>query len=175
MARLEYVDPEVGTPEQRAMGTTIVESRGHILNLYRILLHSPNVAGGWLRHANAVRYESKLEGRVRELVICEVARLTRADYEWHHHQSIALREGNGPEQLESLPNWRGTGLFGQREEAALAYADAMTRHVDVDDPTFAAVRAEFDDQELLELTVTIAFYNLVARVLVALKIDVEAL
>jgi alkylhydroperoxidase family enzyme len=47
----------------------------------------------------------------------------------------------------------------------------MTNNLQVEDSTFSAVRSQFDDQEMVELTATVAFYNLVSRFLVALEVD----
>jgi alkylhydroperoxidase family enzyme len=66
-----------------------------------------------------------------------------------------------------------TALFGARERAALAYTEAMTRSIRVPDDVFAAVRRNFDDREIVELTATIGAYNLVSRFLEALQIDHE--
>jgi alkylhydroperoxidase family enzyme len=46
----------------------------------------------------------------------------------------------------------------------------MTRTIEVPDPVYAAVRAAFNDRELVELTATIGAYNLVSRFLVALRV-----
>jgi alkylhydroperoxidase family enzyme len=43
----------------------------------------------------------------------------------------------------------------------------------VPDEVFARVRAHFDDRTLVELTLTIAGYNLVSRFIEALQIDHE--
>jgi alkylhydroperoxidase family enzyme len=47
----------------------------------------------------------------------------------------------------------------------------MTRGIRVPDPIFTEVRRHFDDREVVELTATIAGYNLVSRFLVAMQID----
>ncbi len=56
------------------------------------------------------------------------------------------------------------------ERAALAYCDAMTRHVHVPDDVAQAVAALFPPRQVVELTATIAGYNCVSRVLEALEI-----
>jgi alkylhydroperoxidase family enzyme len=174
MARLDYVDPTLGPEELQAVAERIRQERGgRLLNLFRTLLQSPPVAAGWLGLGTAVRFETKLEGRIRELAICMVAKLTGAEYEWHHHQPLAHREGISEEQLEALPDWRRGDRFSRREQAVLAYAEQMSQRVEVDDPTFAAVRQHFDDREIVELTATIAYYNAVARFLVSLRVDID--
>jgi alkylhydroperoxidase family enzyme len=99
-----------------------------------------------------------------------IAILNGAAYEADQHAPIALREGLTQAQLDALPDWQRSGLFDPRQRAVLAYADAMTRQVQVPDEVFAAVRAAFDDRHLVELTATIAGYNMVSRFLEALKV-----
>lgn len=65
-------------------------------------------------------------------------------------------------------------LFEPPWRAALAYADAMTVH-DVDDHTFAAVAAHFDDDAIVELTEVIAWENASARFNRALRIGSQHL
>ena len=176
MARVEYAvaaDGSGGDPSLAPLLERIVAERGSLLNLYRMLLNSPPIAEGWLEIANAVRYRSSLDGRARELAICRVGQLNGARYEWEHHVPIARREGISDAQIEALAEWSSSDLFDGRDRAVLAYADAMTRAVAVPDDVFEAVRAHFDRRELLELTTTIAAYNMVSRVLVALGVDLD--
>jgi len=55
----------------------------------------------------------------------------------------------------------------------LAYCESMTRDVQVPDAVFNGVRNHFSEKEIVELTATIAAYNLVSRFLEAIKIDHE--
>jgi alkylhydroperoxidase family enzyme len=49
----------------------------------------------------------------------------------------------------------------------------MTLGVQVPQALFDAVRRRFDDRELVELTATVAAYNMVSRFLEALDIQIE--
>ena len=57
------------------------------------------------------------------------------------------------------------------ERAALAYADIMTRDVDVPDAVYNDVARHFNERQIVELTVLIGAYNMNTRVLKALQID----
>ena len=57
----------------------------------------------------------------------------------------------------------------------LAYADTMTRDIAVPDAVFAEVERHFNPREIVELTVLIGTYNMNARVLRALELDLEPL
>lgn len=170
MARVAYPDSDK-LPELVAQIKS--ERTGRLPNLYRLLLNSPTVAAGWLHFGTAIRYQSKLDGHSRELAICLVARLTRSEYEWHSHEPLARAEGVSAEQLQALDDWRASNRFDPREQAILAYAEQMTEGLTVDDATFSAVRNQLDDQEIVELTATVAFYNLVSRFLIALQVDID--
>ena len=61
-------------------------------------------------------------------------------------------------------------LFDAAERAVLAYTDTMTKQVQVPDELFAEVQKHFDTQDLVELTATIAGYNLVSRFLEAMQV-----
>ena len=60
-----------------------------------------------------------------------------------------------------------------RERAALAYTDAMTRDIAVPDDVFEALRAHFNERQIVELSVLIGLYNMHTRVFTALGIDPE--
>jgi AhpD family alkylhydroperoxidase len=170
VARIPY--PDADRAELAPLVARIKAERGgRLLNLYRMLLHSPPVASGWLALFTAIRQQGALPGRLRELVILRIAVLNRADYEFKAHVPFALKEGFSQAQLDALEAGHRPEDLTATDEAALAYAEAMTRTVRVPDPVFAAVRRHLTDREVVELTATIAGYNLVSRVLEALQID----
>jgi AhpD family alkylhydroperoxidase len=173
MARLDFVDSS--TPGVDAGLVHAVKQRrgGRLLNLDRQLLHSAPIARGWNTYLGEIRTGGVLDGATRELVILLVAVLNRAPYEFAQHAPLALAEGVSEDKIAALAEWRGISLFSPKEKHTLAYAQAMTMEVQVPDAVFADVRQHFNDRELVELTATIAAYNMVSRFLEALQIEVE--
>ena len=169
MARLPYIE-EADHPELAPLVARIKAERGKLLDLYKLLLHSPAVMEGWLALFTAIRQKAKLGGRYREFAILRVALLNGADYEYQAHLPFALKEGASEAQIAALPAWQVSSSFDAAERALLAYTDAMTKQIQVPDALFEAVRAHFDEQELVELTATIAGYNLVSRFLEAMQV-----
>ncbi len=168
MARLPYAD--LTHPEVSPLVEQIVAERGSVLHLYQMLLQSPPVARGWLNHLTGIRQNSSLAGDLREMVIMRVAIINGAPYEAEQHAPIALKEGMTQAQLDDLTAWESSSLFDDKERAVLAYTDAMTRNVQVSDEVFANVRSYFEPRQLVELTATVATYNMVSRFLEALQI-----
>ena len=171
MARLPFPDAE--DPALEPLVARIVSERGSLLAIYRMLLHAPEIAGGWLALFTAVRQRAELPGALRELAIMRVAHLTGASYEAVQHAPIALAEGLSPAQLTAVAVWEESDAFSPSQRVVLAYVDAMTRLVQVPEPVFDDVRRLLEPRQLVELTVTIAGYNMVSRVLEALGIHAE--
>jgi len=169
MARIADIE-EQDHPELAPLIARIRAERGKLLDLYKVLLHSPAVMEGWLSFFTAIRQKTKLAGRYRELAILRVAILNAADYEYQAHLPFALKEDTTREQIDALEAWQVSPLFDAAERAVLAYTDSMTREIRVSDALFAEVERHFDAQDLVELTATIAGYNLVSRFLEAMQV-----
>ncbi len=174
MARIPLIE-EADHPElAEVIGRIKAGRRGGLLNVYKLLLHSPALAQTWFDHNSAVRWKTKLSGRLREIVIIRIAHLNGIDYVLMQHvPGLATAEGLTVAECDALADWRPTGLFDTRERAALAYAEAMTLGTCVPDVVFDEVRRHFDDREIVELSVLIGTYIMHNRVMKALAIDLE--
>ncbi|HEY9573822.1 MAG TPA: carboxymuconolactone decarboxylase family protein, partial [Pusillimonas sp.] len=128
------------------------------------------IARGWLNYLTAIRQLGTLPGSLREMTIMRIALLNGAPYEADQHAPIALKEGMTQAQLDALATWRDSPLFSPREQAVLAYTDSMTRDIQVPKAVFDAVGKHFEPGQLVELTATVAAYNMVSRFLEALDI-----
>jgi alkylhydroperoxidase family enzyme len=171
MARVEY--PNVDSPEAQQMVEQIRKERGgRFPHLFHMQLYNPAIADGWLRLGTAVRYKSELDDATRELAICLVARTTGAEYEWRAHRRIALEHGFPEAALDAILNWRN-GEFNPKQRAVLALTEQLTKNVTVDDATFKEANDQLTPRQLVELVTTVGYYNMVARFLVGLQIDLE--
>ena len=175
MARVPSIDPD-SKPEFAAFAERVRGARrGRVINVYRLLLHSPPLAETWFAHNNAVRWSTEIEGRLREMVIIRIGYVTPGPYVIGQHvPKLALAEGLTLGECEDLKDWQASDLFSERDRAALAYADAMTRDVKVPDSVFEPLRRHFSDRQIVELTVLIGTYAMHVRVFQALEIDPES-
>lgn len=172
MARLPYAD--LAQPQINELVTQIKAERGSVIHLYQMLLHSPAVAQGWLNHLTGIRLNSQVPGDLRELIIMRVAILNRAPYEADQHAPIALKEGVTQAQLDALDDWRDAkDIFTEQQRAVLAYTDEMTLNIQVPKDIYDAVEQLFNEQLVVEITATIATYNMVSRFLEALQIHTD--
>lgn len=184
--RIPYIPAEVTEPRE-VVDAIRLRRGGALLNLDRMLLHSPPLARGWNDFFGEVRSNLILPAKLREIAMCVVAVLTGAHYEFHHHAPLLIAAGGNAEQVEAIRTLGTLGtlstlgmhdpsatLFDAAESATIKLTMAMTRHVAVDEATFTAARLALgSEREVVELVSVIAAYNMVSRVLVAFEIQAE--
>ena len=171
-ARVPLVEP--GTdPMVAALERKIVEVRGRISPLYQALLNSVPIAEGWEALLTAVRTKTSLRSDLRELVILRVAVLNRASFEFDAHVPHARQAGLTQGKIDGVKTTPASPPYDELERLTLAYTDAMTHDIDVSDTLFECLARRFDATTIVELTATIAAYNMVSRFLVALRIGLE--
>jgi 4-carboxymuconolactone decarboxylase len=147
---------------------------GRLINIYRLMLHSPILANAWFDLNQAVRYGTEIDGQCRELAVIRVAILNDVEYvQRAHGPAYALKEGLTPEQVTAVTDWPSSNLFTDKQRALLDYTDSMTRDIDVPDAVFAEVRKHFSERQTVELTMLLGAYNMLTRFLKALKVDPE--
>ncbi len=174
MARVSLVE-ENEHPKLCELIAKIKGARGgRLINIYRLMLHSPALASAWFDLNQAVRYGTEIDGQCRELAVIRVAILNNVEYVIRAHgPAYALKEGLTPEQVAALSDWQPSDLFDEKQRALLAYTDAVTRDIDVPDAVFVDVRKHFSERQVVELTMLIGAYNMLTRFLKALKVDPE--
>jgi alkylhydroperoxidase family enzyme len=158
-------DPDVQAEfkELRARGT-------EPLNLHRVYNNAPKLARAVSALAQALRYGAVVPRADRELIILRAAQLAHGDYQFGEHRPLAISCGISGAQIDSLPQWRASNLFNDRQRAVLSYADAMVSADGVDDATFDAMKAFFSTQEIVELTMNAAYYGASSQIGRALRI-----
>jgi len=176
--RLDYVPnpPTDLSPEDQQVLERVKARRGAIglIPLDLTLLHAPKIADGWNALLGAVRTKNSLPDDIREIAICRPALINKAWFEWNAHAPILLKSAGFTEaKLEVVKQLhpKEKGALDDRQWAVLRYADAMTRDISVPQSLFDEVKGQgFSEQEIVELTATVASYNMVSRFLVALDV-----
>jgi AhpD family alkylhydroperoxidase len=109
----------------------------------------------------------EFDPRLRELVRIRASQINGCAYCIDMHAKDALAIGETEQRIYSLPAWRETPYFTERERAALAFTEAVTLLAEDHVPTEAydEVAACFTPDEiaaLVSLIVTINAWNRIA-------------
>ena len=168
--RVPLVQP--GTrPDLAEIEGRIMAERGRISLLYQVLLNSGPIASGWERLLTAVRNQTGVPGDLRELIILRVAVLNGAAFEFDAHVPHAQKAGVSDQKIQAVREQALPDVFAPLERLVLQLADAMTRDIVVPDDVMDRLRDRFDAQGVVELVATVAAYNMVSRLLVALHVE----
>jgi AhpD family alkylhydroperoxidase len=86
----------------------------------------------------------------------------------------ARAHGETEQRLYGLAAWRETPFYTQRERAALAWTDAVTlvSETHVPDDVFEAARAQFSEEELVDLTIVAVTINGWNRIAISFRSEV---
>jgi AhpD family alkylhydroperoxidase len=102
-----------------------------------------------------------LDKRLIELVKLRASQINGCAYCLHMHAADARKLGESQERLDVLAAWREAGCFSAREEAALAWTEALTliaKHAGQDE-AYDALAANFSEAEIAGLTAAILAIN----------------
>ncbi len=175
MSRLPLIRDDIAVPAP-LVDRLRTRHEGRLLEVERMLLHSPVLATAWDGFFGGIKSGLLLSARQRELVACAVGSLNGADYQFRQHAAPYLAAGGTSDQLAALARPHTAFDVGDRfdavDRAVLRLLIDMTLHVRVDDQIFAAARKAIgSDRAMVELVGVIAGYNLVSRFLVALEVE----
>ncbi len=116
--------------------------------------------------------QSGLSPALVELVYLRISQINNCAYCLDMHTRDLLKKGEKPEKLALLQAWREAGaLFDERERAALAWAETVTRVAEtgVPDEAYQAARAVFEERELVDLTIAISLMNAYNRMAISFR------
>ncbi len=173
MSRIQMIQKNQGSPEVEELYAKLEENGTKILNLYKVLAYNSHVLRNFLRLGNSLLTRSKLSPKLRELAILRIAQITNSEYEWNQHYTIALEVGVSHAQTEAISHWNDSINFNSEEKAVLKYTDEVEQNIEVKDETFQVLSQHLSEQSIVELTLSIGYWGMVARLLVPLQVDMD--
>ena len=119
-------------------------------------------------------HRSGLEASLLELVKTRASQLNGCAWCLDMHTKDARARGETEQRLHLLAAWREAPLYSERERAALAWTEALTRIPEhgVGDELYAEARRHFDEKGLVDLTLAIIAINGWNRLNVAFRTTV---
>jgi AhpD family alkylhydroperoxidase len=114
---------------------------------------------------------SGLEPSLLELVKTRASQINGCAFCLDMHTKDARAHGETEQRLYTLSAWHETPFFSERERAALAWTEAVTRVADthVPDEVYDAIRKHFTEKELVDLTLAIVTINGWNRLAIAFR------
>ena len=116
--------------------------------------------------------QSGLSPVLVDLVYLRISQINNCAYCLDMHTRDLLKKGQKIEKLALVQAWAEAGnLFDERERAALAWAETVTRvaETNVPEEAFEAARAVFNERELVDLTIAIGLMNTYNRLAISFR------
>lgn len=115
---------------------------------------------------------STLERPLIELVKIRASQMNGCAYCLDMHTQDARAAGETEQRLHVIAAWQEAPFFNDRERAALAWTEAVTRisETRAPDELFQRLRAHFSEKEIADLTLAIAAINAWNRLMTAFRV-----
>lgn len=115
--------------------------------------------------------KSSIERKLLDLIKFRVSQINGCAYCLDMHSKDLRQEGETEQRLYTLDAWRETPFFTDRERAALAWAEAVTLITEghVPDELYEETRKQFNEQEMIDLTLAVTTINSWNRISIAFR------
>ena len=115
--------------------------------------------------------KSSIERPLQHLLKFRVSQINGCGYCLDMHSKDLRHEGETEQRLYVLEAWRESPFYTDRERAALAWAESLTlvSETHVPDDVFEEARKHFNEQELIDLTMTVVTINAWNRISIAFR------
>ena len=172
MARIDPVEPPYDAKTQALFDLVMPEGIDPLV-LFRVIARSERLLPRFMK--GGVLDRGPIPIRDREIVIHRTTARCRAEYEWGVHASAFGRPlGLGEDVLRATVEGDAADpALDARQALLFRLCDELHERQDVTDETWAALSAEYDDEQLLELVYTAGLYHLVSFLVNALRLEPE--
>lgn len=115
--------------------------------------------------------KSRVEQKLLDLIAFRVSQMNGCAYCLDMHSKDLRAKGETEQRLYMLDAWHEASLYSDRERAAMLWAEAVTNLADgrVSDDVFQQVKAQFSDEEVIDLTIAVIAINAWNRINVAFR------
>jgi uncharacterized peroxidase-related enzyme len=179
MALLPLITDEQASPEAKTLFKHAAVLLGRVVNAVRVAAHTPKVAQplvGFMVAALRKEVSGNLDLRIKTMVILKTSFLNGCTYCIGHNSALGRSIGFSDEEIAAIDgDYRASTLFTPAEKAAIAWAEYLTERTYRQHPeAMDALKAHFDNAQIVEITMVSGFFNFWNRFTDSLQIELEA-
>ncbi|MBT3988891.1 MAG: carboxymuconolactone decarboxylase family protein [Rhodospirillaceae bacterium] len=165
MSRIETLDYDTMSPEQKKIADDIIASRGKVVGPFIPWLRNADLADRSQKLGAYCRYETSLPPRLSELAILILAREWTVQIEWNAHKPIALEAGTDPDLIDAIAQRETPSFKNKDEEVIYKFSTELLQNKKVSDETYSAAVEELSEPTVVDLVAILGYYSNVAMVL----------
>jgi alkylhydroperoxidase family enzyme len=142
-------------------------------NILFTIAHHPALLPSFLDFAATLAMRGVLRRRDAELIALRTSLNCRSAFEWGHHVEYGLAAGLAEEEIERITHGPDHATWSNRDRLLLRACDELHAKQHISDETFAGLRGELDDAQIVELTFVVGNYTMLSMVANATGVPVE--
>jgi 4-carboxymuconolactone decarboxylase len=151
--------------QRKAADELAAGPRGGVKGPFIPLLRSPELMDRLQKVGEYLRFQSSLEPRISEFVMCVVSRQWTQQFEWAVHVPLALKAGVKPDTIASLADGRHpVGMAGD-ETIAYDFCTELERNHGVSEATYRQIVDRFGERGLMDLLGLVGYFTTVSMVM----------
>lgn len=169
--RIEPLPPTGNRPDIQELLDISAKSTGGAANVVLTMARHPGLFRKFVPFSGKLLVGGKLAGRDRELLILRTAWRCGSDYEWGQHARIGAEAGLTADEIARVGG--PLGAWEGHDRWLLAAADQLLASHRLDDATWAALAAEHDEPQLIEILMLPGAYAMLAGFLNTVGVERE--
>jgi len=145
-----------------------------LLNIFKMMANADTLIVPVTRLGGAILSRQKLDAKLRELVILQVAHIEGGEYEWIQHVPIAIAIGATQAQVDAIKNQAlDSPALTPLERLTLRFTEQVVNKVKADESLVRELMQSLSPKEIVELIFAIGFYMMAARLTETTRTDLD--
>ena len=177
--RISLIDPEDASGDTKVLFDAVEAMLGRVPAPYQTMAHSPLVAKMMVPFNAVLQRQgagSVLDTRLKEMVVIKTSHINGCNYLTAHNTSLGQAAGITWQQIDAIgsDDYMDSDVLNDREKVAILWAEHVTLNTARSrDDVYDQVAAEFNEAEIVELTLMSCFFNLFNRFVDSLRVPIE--
>jgi len=164
-------------PDQSAMSEEVRNALAQapvLLNIFKMMANADGCFVPVTRLGGAILSRQKLDAKLRELVILQLATLEGGEYELIQHVPIAISVGVTQEQADAIKRQAlDSPSFSALERLTLRFTEQVVNRVKADESIVRELMQSLSAREIVEMIFAIGFYMMMARLTETTRTDLD--
>ena len=143
------------------------------LNVTKMMANAPASFLGFQEFAGGILFKSEFDPRKREIAVCRIGHVTKANYEWTHHVRVAKRLGVTDEEIRIIGSENPVTSLDEEGNLLCRVADEISLDVRLSDDALSRILDRYGARGATELILCCSYFNMVSRFLESTRVELE--
>jgi 4-carboxymuconolactone decarboxylase len=144
------------------------------LNVVKMMANAPASFLGFQKFAAGVLFKSEFDPRKREIAVCRIGHVTKANYEWTHHVRVAKGLGVTDEEISIISSENPVTSLDEEGNLLCRVADEISLNVRLSDEALTQSLERYGVRGATELILCCSYFNMISRFLESTRVELEA-